>query len=402
MALKTEIVKRKNGKSDIYITDTETKKRRKAYNIDPDRALIKFYPGKNRRGDDSFFLKEILIEGYKKLPSEFSQTGYMKGGALYYMNKKLRDTGIKKFTISKPRQSSFSTSEVVLNYADFQRLKKRLSRIGYESQTEKGKYADEFFYDTYPSQFTANNETSRKRYLRVVNGIDKDIIKHFDKHTLQKFEDFYEQLIKTKYKTKDRKTKLVTKTKIKIDKLAVDNVIEEFEKLLGDATSESNWGKFLLKNLFLVDSKYLKAIPELNVVLAGARKVDFGLVDYQGHLDIFEIKKPDTKLLAPKQDRGNFYFHPDLTKAITQAEKYLYQAEGKRDSLEKDILIEKEITVKVIKPRAILLIGNSSQLDTEKKQIDFRILRNSLKNIEVILFDELLERLKNLKGKVYE
>ena len=402
MAIKTEIVKRKNGMSDIYVTDTETKKKRKVYNIDPNKALITFYPGKNRRGDDTFFLKEIQIEGFKKLPAEFSQAGYMKGGALYYIDKKLRDTGIKKFVLSKPRPNSFSSDEVILNYNDFQRLKKRLSRIGYESQTEKGKYADEFFYDTYPSHFTLDSETSRSRYLRVINSIDKDIIKHFDKHTLQKFEDFYEELISTKYKTKDRKTKLVTKTKIKIDKLAVDNVIDEFEKLLGEATSESNWGKFLLKNLFLVDSKYLKAIPELNVVLAGARKVDFGLVDYQGHLDIFEIKKPVTKLLAPKQDRGNFYFHPDMTKAITQAEKYLYQAEGKRDTLEKDILVEKELSVKVIKPRAILLIGDSGQLDTEKKQIDFRILRNSLKNIEIILFDELLDRLKNLKGKVYE
>jgi len=402
MAVKTEIIKRKNGKTDIYLSDTVTNKKRKVYNIDPKKSIIKFYPGKDRHGNEMFFLKEIILEGFNKLPFEFSQSGYVKGGVLYYLNKKLSNKCITKFIISKLQTSAFNKNEVILNYDDFQRLKKRLSRIAYESKIEKGKYVDEFFYDTFPNHYTIESETSRSRYLRVINNIDKDIIQHFDKNTVEKFEEFYEQLISTKYKAKDKKTRLVTRTKIKIDKLAVDNVISEFESLLKGTTSETDWGKFLLKNLFLVDSKYLKAISELNVVLAGARKVDFGLIDYQGHLDIFEIKKPSTDLLSKKQDRGNYYFHTDTIKAITQAEKYLYQAEGKRDILEKDILIEKELSVKVIKPRAILLIGNTSQLDTEKKKIDFRILRNSLKNVEIVLFDELLDRLKNLKGKVYE
>ncbi|MBI2966266.1 MAG: DUF4263 domain-containing protein [Bacteroidetes bacterium] len=401
MAIKTE-TQTTNGKTDIFVTDTVTKLRWQVYRIDKDKEVIKFFPGKDRRNNDTFFLKEITLEGFKKLPIEFSQTGYVKAGALYYLNKKLNGKSIKKVTISKPRESSYNVSEVVINYSDFQRLKKRLSRIAYEAKIDKGKYADEFFYDTFPNEFTAQNETSKTRYLKVINNIDNDIIPHFDNNSVTRFEDFYEQLLATKYKNADKKVRFVTRTKIKIDKLAVDNVIAEFEKLLIEATSEADWGKFLLKNLFLVDSKYIKAIQQLNVVLAGARKVDFGLVDYQGHLDIFEIKRPTSKLLSTEQDRGNFYFHTDIIKALTQAEKYLYQAEGKRDTLEKDILIERDTSVKVIKPRAILLIGQTAQLDTEKKKIDFRILRNSLKNIEIVMFDELLDRLKNLKGKVFE
>lgn len=219
---------------------------------------------------------------------------------------------------------------------------------------------------------------------------------------LQKFEEFYEELIKTKYKSDSHKLQLITRTKVKIDTITVDAIISEFEDKLSKETSESLWGKFLGKNLFLIDSKYVKSIPELNLVMAGARKVDFGLIDSQDYLDMFEIKKPTTKLLSPEQDRGNHFWHSEAVKALTQAEKYLYYAESRRKLLEEDIEKQKKHKVSVIKPRAYVIMGNSAQLDTQEKREDFRVLRLSLKNVEVILYDELLERLKNQKKKVFE
>ena len=115
MAVKTEIIKRKNGKTDIYLSDTVTNKKRKVYNIDPKKSIIKFYPGKDRHGNEMFFLKEIILEGFNKLPFEFSQSGYVKGGVLYYLNKKLSNKCITKFIISKLQTSAFNKNEVILN-----------------------------------------------------------------------------------------------------------------------------------------------------------------------------------------------------------------------------------------------------------------------------------------------
>ena len=67
----------------------------------------------------------------------------------------------------------------------------------------------------------------------------------------------------------------------------------------------------------------------------------------------------------------------------------------------KDITREKKIDVKVVRPRAVVIMGTNAQLDSLEKEEDFRVLRQSLKNIEVILYDELLERLKNQKNKIY-
>ena len=55
--------------------------------------------------------------------------------------------------------------------------------------------------------------------------------------------------------------------------------------------------------------------------------------------------------------------------------------------------------VLIVKPKAFLIIGSSTQLLNDDMRNDFRILRDSLKNIEIILYDELLERFKNLKKR---
>ena len=63
--------------------------------------------------------------------------------------------------------------------------------------------------------------------------------------------------------------------------------------------------------------------------------------------------------------------------------------------------IQRKTKVEVIRPRAFVLLGHSDQLDDDNKRRDFQVLRMSLKNVEVILYDELLKRIKNQKGKVY-
>src|SRR3989344_5085032 len=192
---------------------------------------------------------------------------------------------------------------------------------------------------------------------------------------------FFESFIEKRYKSDDGKRKLFRFAKIKIDDIAINQIIGEFKELLQKNAPEAKWGAHLKRNLFLIDSKYIKVIPEINVMLAGARKVDFGLVDSQGYMDIFEIKKPSTALLAKSQDRGNYYWSTDAIKALVQAEKYLHNAERKASSLTEDIKREKDIIVEVIKPRAFVILGDRSQLNNKNKSEDFQVLRRSLKNI---------------------
>lgn len=400
MALVSEYKFLANDIKEIYVFDEENEDEKKlTYRIDKRKLIIKFFPAE-------FCVKEIIINGFKTLPEEFSEIGYIKQGLLYYINKKVEHLKPTSFIIDKNLKSSIKIAGkktvVTLNYTDLEYFKDKMTDLSNEYKRDRSFFADEFFYTTYPFDFPEAKLSSQKRLSKLLASLDKDVIERIGPAELEKIENFYETLLKTKYKSDNYKLKFITRTKVKIDTITVDSIISEFEEKFAKNTSESDWGTFLEKNLFLIDSKYVKAIPELNVVLAGARKVDFGLIDAQGYLDMFEIKKPQTELLATKQDRGNYYWHPNATMALMQAEKYLYYAESRRKILEEDIERQKKHKVTVIKPRAYIIMGNTSQLDTKEKQEDFRVLRSSLKNLEIILYDELLERLKNQKNKVFE
>ena len=52
--------------------------------------------------------------------------------------------------------------------------------------------------------------------------------------------------------------------------------------------------------------------------------------------------------------------------------------------------------INIINPRAIIVAGTTKELNTKTKRNHFKNLRESLKDIEFVLYDELLERLKNL------
>lgn len=402
MGLKTKIITKSKNITVIVVYDEEKPKEQHiAYKINSKRKEIHYFPPKNIY----FPVDNIILAGFSSLPKEFSKKGYIKAGTGYYLGKKLSEKKVQKLVISRNQQDAFKKEgrkyKVTLSYKSFKELKDRLTLLIYESQTDKNMFVNSFFHTIFPKYFRKTALSDRQKAKRVVGYFDKGMIGRLERQDVEKLLDFFEMLLKTKYRSAVHRRKLFQTAKIKVDDVALAQIIKDFEKMLAESCSEGDWGAFLRQNLFLIDSKYVKTIPELNVVLAGARKVDFGLVDSQGYLDIFEIKKPDTPILAKSIDRGNYYWSTRAVKAITQAEKYLYNAEAKSSSLAKDIKRERGIDVQVVRPRAILIIGNSRELDNQNKREDFRVLRSSLKNVEVISYDELLKRIKNQSNKIY-
>ena len=73
-------------------------------------------------------------------------------------------------------------------------------------------------------------------------------------------------------------------------------------------------------------------------------------------------------------------------------------------SIRKSNFIEKYLVVKrkisFVYKADILLTKLIIRVNDNMKN-DFRILRDSLKNVEIILYDELLERFKNLKNRTF-
>lgn len=370
-----------------------------SFKIDSTNNKIIFYP------KEGFIVNSITLEGFSRIPPEISNLGYIKSSIEYYFKTKFSDKSIGSMTIVKDGLSQLKKSRdkyiITLSYKSLKEFKNRLTQLKSENQNDKTQAVKAFFHNEFPKEFAAPLISPSRKASLVLKNLDSSIIDALSSSEVTKFVDFFEQLLKKKYSSEAHKLKLFGAAKVKVDEIALSETIKKFEAMLADEKSEAEWGKFLHKHLFLIDSKYISVIPELNVVLAGARNVDFGLIDSQGYLDLFEIKKPSTPLLASSQDRGNYYWSTEAVKAITQIEKYLFNAERKAANLIEDVAREKKLDISLARPRAILIMGHSRQLDSKPKEEDFRILNNSLKNIEVITYDALLQRLKNQTSKLY-
>jgi len=166
--------------------------------------------------------------------------------------------------------------------------------------------------------------------------------------------------------------------------------LAEFEKRLeSNSANEHVWQKFLSEHILMLRSSYGEVLEKESVSLRG-KFPDFMLIDPYGYLDIYEIKKPRTDLLSLDRSRNNYYWSTELSKAISQTENYLYQAQRSGDNLINDIRKSKGIEVNIVRPRGYIIAGRRSQLTTPKMKDDFRILNESLKNVDVILYDDLV------------
>jgi hypothetical protein len=402
VALVTEKVTSPGGVQQVFVYESgRPDEKQLTCTVDRKKMLVTFHP---RRSILS--LKAILIEGFNHLPPEFHEKGYIKAGVAYYLAKKFDGEQIASLTISKSRKNSVRKAKsglrIQFSYDSFHELEATLSHFNFYSTRDRSLLVDDYFHNLFPRRFKKPIGLSvDERTRRLISQLDESIIEHLEAKDAQALVDFLEKVLRKRGMSSRQKRRLFESAKLKIDEITVVEVVKQFEAMLSSRTSEHRWGEYLRRNLFLIDARYIDAVPQLNVQLGGTRTADFGLIDSQGYLDIFEIKLPTTTLLARRPDRGNYYWSTDATKALVQAEKYLYNAERKAPSLVEDIKREKGLAVDVIRPRALLLIGQNAQLDSDNKKEDFRVLRQSLKNIEVILYDELLDRLKLQKGKIY-
>jgi hypothetical protein len=132
---------------------------------------------------------------------------------------------------------------------------------------------------------------------------------------------------------------------------------------------------------------------------------DFLAVDIYNNIDIIEIKTHKTILFRKEGGRDSYYPSHDLNKSIFQLNKYLDLKSENIDLLKIDNQYTKSLIEndKVYRPRGILIISSKDHLVSEKTndeltarlEKEIKKLKTTYNNIDVILFDELLENLQN-------
>lgn len=194
-----------------------------------------------------------------------------------------------------------------------------------------------------------------------------------------------------------------------IELVSLEVLIEQFEQgLTGKAAkSEAHWQDFFEKNSFALQQLFAAPVAlygaqltlkGTNALGRGSRIADFMLVNtVTRSAVVVEIKTPASGLTG-KVYRGRdgaevFRPHADLIGAVTQVQS---QIESARIHLPALLIQTPDMPpLDTCVVRGAVIVGAAGSLG-EKEKASFLWYRDGLRDVEVIAFDEVLDRLKGL------
>ena len=397
--------KRKTNRNVISHIDTrskelvfqiDTKRRRGKYYLDPSSGQYKW-------------ATSIALSGFNHFPSGLKRNG---GGlpsrgylVLRHLSEKLKRY---ELVIDAEKESRIRKSNrrftVTLNHNDLRRVLQVLRAVNRERYEEQQNGVVGFLHECFPRHFKAVQKDqfvySGGELSRVLG--KRQLAGNLSLKDVGSLSDFFPKFIK-QYGARlkgHKKLLAISDNKRAVEVVYIEKIIKQYEKRLrAKSHNEQSWQEFLREYILIFNTNYASTLEKESIALHG-KYPDFLLIDAYNYLDIYEIKKPNTNLLKKDKSRGNYYWDAELAKAISQVENYIAYAEKNGSALREEIKKQKGIEIRVLKPRGFIIAGERKQLKGELMEDNFRLLNNSLKNIEIILYDELLSNLKNFLKRI--
>ena len=330
---------------------------------------------------------KIFFEG--KRPSFLKKDGMMKFGKnVLELFKKTFDK--YQWIITE------GTDEIKTTYG-ITRIRTSIKSIGRMRQLsiERNKEANEaiiqgIFSKLYPDQFSFNHSLVYKKGTVADIFKEKSILNDLsteDKEALTKvIPDFIAR----------ESVSTVNFLKAEAQIKTLRELAEQIRTEMSNSRLEPWWQDYIHKNILIIQQGYIHSIEKMNVAIGGTKYPDYALITFDGFLDIFEIKRPSTQLLKYDESRENYYWHDEISKAISQVENYIELVSSSADKIRSYIKDKFKIEQKVLRPRGIILAGDARGFESDqKKKDDFRLLSLSTKNILFVTYDELVTRLNN-------
>lgn len=173
-------------------------------------------------------------------------------------------------------------------------------------------------------------------------------------------------------------------------------VIEELGLRLSTGTfmetsGDDSWQKWIYKNNWLFGVNYKKPIEKTKINITGVMP-DYLFPTLDGFVDILEIKLPDDEvILKDTCHAGSWKWTSETNIAIGQVVNYLGEIDRLRLEIERNVKTEYGYEISLLKPRAYILIGDSTSWVSAKKE-GLRKMNHALHGIEVLTYKDLLDR----------
>jgi len=361
-------------------------------------------------GWDATTTSDDLLDVLESLPSAFTKDyAYGLGLAKSY-----------RFIIDAVEQLSGCTEMVItgkhctgpakdgedifyISKADFEQLRTELNKIDRHAQTAvravKLTTAHNIFAERLGvSKLDPKTGLHPYRKLFTAVALGKEELSEEDQNTVIDALTSHAVDIAT-----DQPEKLV-KLRSDIELVTLEALIARYEEMLSGKLVEGRWQDFFNENPFILNMAFgYPVIKVRDQASVGGRKMSGDgekITDFlvknslTNNTAIFEIKTPHTPILNKKPFRdGVFTPSSELSGSINQALDQKYQWQKQIAPIKENSRI---YDVESYAVHCCLIIGKTPEGDDRKKS--FELFRRNSKDVEIVTFDELLEKIKQLCG----
>lgn len=378
------------------------------------------FPIGYRGGSKYKHAKSFIYEGFNgKLPVGVSKTA-SRGLGFTKVLRPLMDYleanfNVGKIRIVKAGSSGFTSNKKELCFTenDLIDLHAVFQNTLDKHRVEKEQLAIEQLHLLFPKAVKKGKKKYVKNSISSVlsawtqsvsdfSGSDKNAIKDlFDKLSLT--DSFFD-------------TDALLKTKATIDAKYIEGVAEKFEKFMQQkthsSTLEKKWQQFLKNHSWIFS--YMFSFPIIlldDEAYVGGKNIsnkDGKITDFLVQNDLtqnvafIEIKTHKAELVK----KGKAYRGTDVFAMSSDLSGGISQVLNQRDNFQKQFAVHKMNSKEVFESfnsKCVVLIGLISDMDKDQIK-SFELFRSNSKDVEILTFDELLARFKNLKllmsGKV--
>lgn len=308
------------------------------------------------------------------------------------------------YEVYKNGQSSKNRIETYLK----NKLKLKYTKKAPKEVTTIGKGDFSFMVE----RFNLKNKDKKKDYEKFLDTEDIKNLEYFTEKLI-KDEVFSPDFLRTldEYFIKEKLKDIIAIGRDIISLGTTDMNTEKAKKVIKKITDDGSyikqlenlWQKYFEKYLLYLVFSYKKIYPKIEFRdIDGDKKYpDFIGINHYNGLDIIEIKTHLKNAVTWDASHKNFSFSSELSRAVIQTMNYMDAIVQKRFQNNSD---ENKITnmteeENLYHPRGIIIISSDhkltkSRLNKAKEKSlkrDFTKLRNSLQNIEILTFSEILQ-----------
>lgn len=393
------LLKEKQGDGFVFFRQDKEDKNKETVQI------YKVSKGQIKYDFDGIKIKTILFEGFDDLPPIISDLGF--GFDNKSINNFFRfkfDRPVNTIIISEAGKSEEKSGVLTLNVKDYEELSRAINQEQRACDDTKRTLISNFLNQHFPGLKYQHRETNNNKDL-ILRNLNQKLIEQLTADDVQRIGQFYVDAAQ-KYKRHDVVRRMLLDLQRSSQLLTLQEVVKQYEELLGQDPLEKEWQRFFDEHITLFDNRYIAKLDHKNIATGIVKYPDLVLVDIYGYVDFYELKRSSTKLLQYDDSHKTYFWSKEIAMAIAQSADYLQKAKENAVNFAKTIKEETAIDgkngleISIVNPRAIIVAGQSSDLKNDKMRHHFKNLREGLKNIEFLLYDELLERLKNLLNSV--